>query len=286
MLSATFGATNEFSCDSALDRSNCSAQNAAMQQLVSAFIRALNRFYTASAQFPVTSQITVKMTDALVGLVKGSGLSPSWGGAALVPKTLMPNLAKATEFLNNLANRRGGTEGDGPSKPSTTTTSGYKCSGAVCYAVNSPSWQKLFEGLQKNLNAYSGSAGFLPLKVDGIIGAGTMAAWAKAAAWLKTKGMSAAGLSTSSKEQLAINAAGINTLLASGIGLYSPAQAKPPGGYMPPPGGEVPPGDQAANDASKKSKWPYYVAAGAGALAILALALKLSTPRAALPPTT
>ena len=56
----------------------------------------------------------------------------------------------------------------------------FKCSATVCYAQGGSSVEALFKDLQRAINMFAPVAGFASLKVDGIIGRGTVIALNKA----------------------------------------------------------------------------------------------------------
>ncbi len=156
----------------------------------------------------------------------------------------------------------------------------YKCSTSSCRSERSPTWQQVFEGIQTLLNTLGGSAGFAQLKVDGLIGNGTVAAWNKAAAWLGARG--AAIPTFGSFAQLAASAPQALTALRAATTAPAVAQAARPaappvsGGTFVLPPSDGTPADQAALAASTGTPKVYYAIGALAAGAILYAAYRWS----------
>lgn len=168
----------------------------------------------------------------------------------------------------------------------------YKCTTAVCYAVNSKPQHEVFVELQKTLNTVGGSAGFTKLNPDGIIGPSTLGAWNKTATWLQAQGqkhittfLSIATMSAAA----AVAAASLKqTLAAPALVAVSKPAPMPQAGLPPAAIPEIPVDDRAAHAAATKKTNPvYYAAAAIGGGVILYLAyqwaMKPTGPRVTAP---
>ena len=159
--------------------------------------------------------------------------------------------------------------------PGLAAATGYECGPKVC-ASNVAEMKAVFVSLQQMINRFGGSAGFAPIATDGIIGSGTTGAYNKVVGWIIAQKRSIS-ISKYTKEELARNAGtAIGTLQAVAIAL-SPSAAKNVVVTSPATGQQVtvPPVSDLYRPAATPM-WPYYVAAGLGGFAILAIAFKLS----------
>ena len=156
----------------------------------------------------------------------------------------------------------------------------FKCNATICYAVASAETDAEIKRLQTLLNQIGPWAGYPSIQVDGFVGRDVMDRLAKAVAWGKksseTTGMAnalsanVAGGKEYVTERIFGTVGGIENLIAN-----APASAKKKVPVSAPSGGSSPatvPPDYAFASVPARTtsaRWPYYVAGGIGAAAIL-----------------
>jgi len=169
----------------------------------------------------------------------------------------------------------------------------FKCSSTICYSADGAGVGRgadlMFRSLQQSVNRYAGGAGFAPVKIDGFIGTGVVAALNKIITWAMPRLGAAQFTEISkilpwvlSKEAVAQNADKILFQLNYVAGLLSvpgagplptitaPAAAPPAVTYTLPPASPAsqaspsnPGPDQSASPSIfQKKHWAWYVAGG------------------------
>jgi hypothetical protein len=171
-----------------------------------------------------------------------------------------------------------------------------KCSDTkkICYAADGAGAfgysDSILRKLQTEINRFASKAGFAPLVVDGLIGDNTVLAVQKIAAIGETTTFPITDVratwtpwKTTTREKIAnAGAALVNSLNSLGNVVGVPAAAAvakstppaPSPSFTPPPAPSFPTDvafdpSTAGGNAKKSPRWPYYVAGGVGALALI-----------------
>lgn len=180
-----------------------------------------------------------------------------------------------------------------------------KCSDTkkICYAADGAGAfgysDSILRKLQAEINRFASKAGFAPLVVDGLIGDNTVLAVQKIAAIGETTTFPITDVratwtpwKTTTREKIAnAGAALVNSLNSLGNVVGVPAavavaKSTPPApspSFTPPPAPSFPTDvafdpSTAGDDKKKSPRWPYYVAGGVGALALIYAVYAFAVP--------
>lgn len=186
----------------------------------------------------------------------------------------------------NIFQRAGVNLGAPDPTPGLGAAENYSCSATVCVGAT-PAAAEQIKLTQQLINRFGGSAGFSAISVDGKVGEKTAAAFNKIKAWLKTKGEG--GDTYFSHQQLAELITAPNSTVVASLtwalkhnplpapsGPSSSSPTSPPM-VNPDASPTLAPSAFPAASGKKLAPWVYYVAAGLGGFAVLALAYKWSS---------